>query len=69
PYLYSKIRNRMEPRAYFSKSLAWRIAVVLMVVGALNVYTLSALSNNKTTGTTQATTIAKEYSLSLPADY
>lgn len=70
PYVYSKICNRMERlQPYFSKNLAWRVAVVLVVVGALNVYTLSALPGNKATGTAQAATIAEEYSLSLPADY
>ena len=69
PYLYSKIRNRMEAASPLPKTLAWRIAVVLLVVGALNLYTLSAFSGHAKAGTVQASTIAAEYSLSLPADY
>ena len=69
PYLYSKIRNRMDASAAMPKALAWRIALVLVIVGALNLYTLSALGSPEPTASTQASTIAAEYSLSLPADY
>ncbi|MDB5252236.1 MAG: hypothetical protein JWP27_1405 [Flaviaesturariibacter sp.] len=71
PYLYSKIRSRLDDRpVVVSTALAWRLAVVVAVVAALNLYTLAALPAQKQTqNETTAAAVATDYSIGLPAAY
>ena len=69
PFLYGKIRNRLENREQFVPSpLAWRVVIALAIVVVLNLFTI--LYFQKKPGTdTGIELVANEYSISLPQTY
>jgi hypothetical protein len=68
PYFYSKLRNRMQTSA-MPRPLAWRLAMALVVVALLNVFTLKALHTNQPATDSSAQELASDYSLTLPSSY
>lgn len=69
PYLYSKIRGRMQnATALVPQSLAWRLVAALVIVAVMNVltlrhsYTQQGIDNG-------AQSVASEYSIALPQTY
>ena len=69
PFLYGKIRNRLESREPSAPSpLAWRLVIALAIVVVLNLFTI--LYFQKKPGTdTGIELVANEYSISLPQTY
>jgi hypothetical protein len=68
PYFYSRLRARMEA-GLLPRPIAWRLALVLVLVAVLNVLTLKAVQQAPAASDTMAQTIASEYSLTLPDSY
>ena len=67
PFLYSKIRNRMEAAtAFVPKSIAWRMVIVLVVVALVNVFTIRHFKAESGERTNGAELVATEYSISIP---
>ena len=68
PYLYSKIRNKMQSvNNAVPHSLAWRMIAALVIIALLNVLTLRhAKTQQRFDG---AQSVATEYSIALPQTY
>ncbi|GAA4338722.1 hypothetical protein [Flaviaesturariibacter amylovorans] len=70
PYLYSKIRNRLQAPAALPVRLAGRLALALAIVAVLNVLTLrSAGAAEDPVAAAHAQAIAADYSITLPDTY
>lgn len=69
PYLYGKIRGRMQnATALVPQSLAWRMVAALVIVALLNVFTLRHAKPERTADS-GAQSVASEYSIALPQTY
>ncbi|GAB4093441.1 hypothetical protein [Flaviaesturariibacter terrae] len=68
PYFYSKLRTRMDGEL-LPRRMAWRLALALLLVAVLNVFTLRAVRQEPAVSDASARTIASDYSLSLPETY
>jgi hypothetical protein len=69
PYLYSKIMNRIQENQRLPMKVAWNLVIILMLVAALNYFTLTSFSNNKVERNAKASVIAGDYNISLPGAY
>ena len=70
PYLYSKIKNRLEGETEFiPKALAWRMVFALAVVALLNVFTIRHFSSQQSNHKNGAELVATEYAIELPQTY
>jgi len=70
PFLYSKIRNRMQaPAAFVPQNLAWRMVIALVVVALVNVFTIQHFSSAIPQTKNGAALVATEYAISLPQTY
>lgn len=69
PYLYSKIRNRLqEEKEFVPKALAWRMIVALAIVALVNVFTIRHFQSQQ--GDKHgAELVANEYAIELPQTY
>ncbi len=69
PYLYSKIRNRLQrANDFVPQSLAWRMIAALVIIALMNVLTLQHFRTNKKEAN-GAQSVASEYSIALPQTY
>jgi hypothetical protein len=69
PFLYSKIRNRLEnARGFVPQSLAWRMIAALLIVVLMNVITILHFKAEKNVDN-GAQSVASEYSIALPQTY
>jgi hypothetical protein len=68
PYLYSKIVNRLSQPEKQVIRLAWNIALALLIIAALNIFTVISFKH-KATEINKAAVIASDYEISLPAYY
>lgn len=69
PFLYGKIRSRLEGvREYVPKQLAWRMVIALVIVAVMNVATIVHFNSDKEKSKGEEL-VAKEYSISLPQTY
>lgn len=69
PFLYSKIRNRMQSvKEYVPQSLAWRMIAALVIVALVNLFTLFHFNSEKE-NSSGAASVASEYNISLPQTY
>jgi hypothetical protein len=69
PYLYSKIRNRMQAaKEVVPQGLAWRIVTALAIVAVVNVATILHVNPAKDTNS-GVESVASEYAISLPQTY
>ena len=68
PFLYGKIRHRMEGvKEFVPKGLAWRMVIALAIVAVINLFTFFHFyAEKKSSG---AEMIAKEYSIGLSQTY
>ena len=70
PFLYSKIRNRMEaPREFLPQQLVWRLAAALIIVAVLNLFTIVHFQSKEPRNDRGVELVANEYSISLPQTY
>jgi|GEM_PF-6556754 len=69
PYLWSKVRNRLQAPVPAPARWAWQLAIALTVFILANLFTLRQLrqAESRAGGGTQA--VASEYSISLPQTY
>jgi len=68
PYLWSKVRNRLQAPVPPAERWAWQLAAALTVFILVNIFTLRQLRHeSRPGGGTQA--VANEYSISLPQTY
>lgn len=69
PFLYSKIRNRLQGvNEFVPQSLAWRMIAALVIVALVNLFTLRHFNAEKRSSN-GAESIASEYNISLPQTY
>ena len=69
PFLYGKIRSRMENgKQFIPIQLGWRMVLALAIVAVINVFSILHFTSNKQEPE-GAEMIAKEYSISLPQTY
>jgi hypothetical protein len=69
PYLFSKIKNRLDERpVVLPGRLAWRLIMALLIIAAMNFYTLKYL-RYENTDLNKAGIIASDYNISLPQSY
>lgn len=68
PFLYGKIRHRLEGvKEFVPKQLAWRMVIALAIVAVINVFTFFHFNAEKKNS--GAETVAKEYSIGLSQTY
>ena len=68
PFLYSKIRNRLQTATEWApQSLAWRMIAALVIVALVNVFTLRHFNAEKQNS--GAELVASEYNIALPQTY
>ena len=69
PFLYGKIRNRLEGVRYFvPKKLAWKMVIALAIVTMINIVSILHFTSNRKESN-GAELVAKDYSISLPQIY
>jgi hypothetical protein len=69
PFLYGKLRNRMEDvKKFVPRQLAWRMVIALAIVAVINIASILHFTSEKQKGN-GAELVAKEYSISLPQTY
>ena len=69
PYLYSKIRNKMQSvNNAVPHSLAWRMIAALMIIALMNVLTIQHFRAKEKLAN-GAKSVASEYSIALPQTY
>jgi hypothetical protein len=69
PFLWGKIRNRLENRQQFVPStLAWKLAIALAVVVVMNLLTIQHFQKGSVNDR-GIELVANEYSISLPQTY
>lgn len=69
PFLYSKIKNRLERKETFvTPKLAWRMVVAVAVIALVNLVTIRHFQSEKS-NSNGAEMVANEYSISLPQTY
>ena len=70
PYLYSKIRNRLQSEnELMPKALAWRMIVVLAIVALVNVITIRHFQLQPASNKNGTELVANEYAIALPQTY
>jgi hypothetical protein len=70
PFLYSKIRNRMEmARQVVPQPMALRLAIALALVILLNLVTILQFNSGSKKADAGVESVANEYSISLPQTY
>jgi hypothetical protein len=69
PFLFQKIKTRMQPKdePMLTMQMGWRLAIALVTVLILNLFTFQHLKGEKTSE--NASVINSEYSISLPDNY
>ena len=70
PYIFGRVRNRLvSDREIVPAKLAWRLVTILVIVAALNLFTMRYFGGKENTDVTGVELVANEYSISLPETY
>ena len=70
PYLYSKIKNRLQgEKEFIPQQLAWRMITALAVVALVNVFTIRHFATAQKSESNGAEVVANEYAIELPQTY
>jgi hypothetical protein len=69
PFLYSKIRNSLEKMSPDSGRFSWNLVFVLLLVAALNVFTLTSFSGTKQIKSEKAAVVAGDYEMYDTSEY